>query len=51
MIDPCNVTNYYRTWQERLEFLMFAICVAGKNSDIIASKVDTGAANICASRY
>lgn len=40
MIDPNNITNYDRTEAELEEFALFAICVAGKRSDITAKKVE-----------
>lgn len=40
MIDPTNITNFNRTEAELQEFLLFGICVAGKNSDIQAEKLD-----------
>lgn len=40
MIDPTKITNFERTLPELEEFLMFAICVAGKNSFQQAAKLD-----------
>lgn len=40
MIDPKNITNYNRTRVELEEFLLFAICVAGKSSSQIAPKIN-----------
>ena len=39
MIDPHNITNYNRTTAELEEFLLFAIVVAGKNSQVQARKL------------
>ena len=39
MIDPNNITNYYRTKQELEEFWLFCILVAGKNSKVAANKL------------
>ena len=41
MIDPKNITNYNRTRVELEEFLLFAICVAGKSSSQIAPKINS----------
>lgn len=50
MVDPFNVTKYDRTPDELLEFAIFAVCVAGKKSEIVAQKVDafwkTGIVNV-----
>lgn len=40
MIDPKNITNYNRTEAELQEFLLFCICVAGKNSHQQAKKLN-----------
>ena len=40
MIDPQNITNFNRTEKELQEFLLFCICVAGKQSKIQAPKLD-----------
>ena len=40
MINPTTITNYNRTEAELEEFLMFAILVAGKNSQQQAVKLD-----------
>lgn len=39
MIDPNNITKFYRTEAELEEFLLFCIIVAGKNSKIQAKKL------------
>lgn len=39
MIDPQNITNFNRTYAELEEFLIFAICVAGKKATQMAPKV------------
>ncbi len=39
MIIPAEVTKYERTTAELEEFLLFAVCVAGKNSKIQAKKL------------
>ena len=39
MIDPNNITNYYRTKQELEEFWLFCIMVAGKKSTVVANKL------------
>lgn len=46
MIDPSNITNFERTKEELEEFLLFGICVAGKNSDTQAKKLDSFLKNI-----
>lgn len=38
-VDPQNITNYDRTYAELEEFMIFAICVAGKNAMQMAPKV------------
>jgi len=40
MIDPQNITNFERTETQLQEFLLFAICVAGKNASVQAKKLD-----------
>lgn len=40
MIDPYNITNYYRTEAELQELLMFCILVAGKTAYIQAGKLE-----------
>lgn len=40
MIDPANITNFSRTVDELQEFLLFCICVAGKNAVVQAQKLD-----------
>lgn len=40
LIHPAQVTNFSRTQEELELFAMFAICVAGKNSEIQAKKLD-----------
>jgi thermostable 8-oxoguanine DNA glycosylase len=40
MINPDQITNYNRTEEELEEFLMFAICVAGKNAKQTAKKLN-----------
>lgn len=40
MIDPLKVTDYERNSDALKEFAIFCICVAGKNSDQTARKVD-----------
>lgn len=40
MIDPANITNFNRTKEELEEFLLFALCVAGKTASIQAKKLD-----------
>lgn len=40
MVRDDNVTNYERSDAELEEFLLFAICVAGKNSDQQAKKLE-----------
>jgi hypothetical protein len=40
MIDPSNVTHTARTDAELEEFLLFCVCVAGKNADQQAAKLD-----------
>jgi peptidoglycan hydrolase-like protein with peptidoglycan-binding domain len=40
MITPTAITNYNRNSVELLEFAIFAACVAGKDSDQTAKKVD-----------
>lgn len=40
MIIPTAVTKYDRCTLELLEFAIFCVCVAGKNSDQTAKKVD-----------
>lgn len=40
MITPTAVTRYGRNSMELLEFAIFAVCVAGKNSDQTAKKCD-----------
>jgi len=40
MIDPHNITNYDRNITELQEFLVFAVAVAGKNSDHVAPKIN-----------
>lgn len=39
MIDPQNITNFHRSDKELQEFLLFSVCVAGKNAKIQAQKV------------
>ena len=40
MIDPKKITKFNRTQSELEEFWMFCICVAGKNSDVQAKKLN-----------
>ena len=40
MIDPRNITNYYRTTNELEEFLLFCIFVQGKKSQQTADKLE-----------
>lgn len=40
MIDPANVHLYDAKLQIKEEFLLFAICVAGKKATVIAKKID-----------
>lgn len=40
MIDPLVVTNFERTDKELQTFWIFCICVAGKNSDVAATKLN-----------
>lgn len=40
MIEPTKITNYDRDYDQLIEFLTFCICVAGKNSDTVARKVN-----------
>ena len=40
MVEPTRVTNFDRTYDELIEFLTFCICVAGKNSDVVARKIN-----------
>lgn len=40
MIIPTQIINYSRGWRELFEFAVFAVSVAGKNSDMTAKKVD-----------
>jgi thermostable 8-oxoguanine DNA glycosylase len=40
MIEPTKITNHDRTYDELIEFLTFCICVAGKNSDAVAKKIN-----------
>lgn len=40
MIDPNNVTNFHRSSAELQEFLLFCVCVAGKNAVQQAQKLD-----------
>jgi len=40
MIEPTKITNYDRSYDELIEFLTFCICVAGKNSDAVAKKIN-----------
>ena len=40
MINPNQITKFDRTTAELQEFLLFAICVAGKNSAIQAQKLE-----------
>lgn len=39
MIDPHNIVNFDRTPAEKQEFLIFAICVAGKTATVMAKSV------------
>jgi hypothetical protein len=39
MIDPTTITNFNRTLAEQEEFLVFAVCVAGKKATQMAPKV------------
>lgn len=40
MIIPTEITNYQRTDEQLEEFMLFCIAVAGKRSDLAASKVN-----------
>jgi len=40
MITPTKITNYHRTYRQLQEFFVFCICVAGKNADQTARKVN-----------
>lgn len=40
MVNPKEVTNFTRTNYELLEFALFALFVAGKNSDVTAKKLE-----------
>lgn len=40
MIDPNNITNFYRTTPQLQEFLLFCVCVAGKNAKVQAKKLE-----------
>lgn len=40
MVNPRQITDFNRTTDQLQEFLLFAICVAGKNSRIQAQKLD-----------
>lgn len=40
MINPTKITKFDRTYEELIEFFTFCACVAGKNSDIVARKVN-----------
>ena len=39
-IDPTRITNYKRTQEELEQFLIFCVCVAGKNAQRTAKAVD-----------
>lgn len=39
-IDPTKITNYKRTQEELEQFLIFCVCVAGKNAQRTAKAVD-----------
>lgn len=41
MIDPKNITNVNRTQEELEEFILFGMCVAGKNARIQAKKLES----------
>jgi hypothetical protein len=51
MIDPRNITKYDRSADELQEFLLFAIVVAGKKSDVQAQKLDEFLERICSTFY
>lgn len=40
MIDPSNITNYYRNRVQLEEFLLFTIIVAGKRATVQAQKLE-----------
>jgi len=40
MIEPTKITDYNRTPRDLFEFAVFCVCVAGKNADQTARKVD-----------
>ena len=40
MITPTEVTNFNRTKEQTEQFALFAILVAGKNSDVASSKLE-----------
>jgi len=41
MIQPTQITNFHRFYRELIGFFTFCICVQGKNSDIVAAKINT----------
>lgn len=41
MINPYKITNFKRSDKELLEFIIFCIFVAGKNSEIVAKKTNS----------
>ena len=40
LIDPLNITDFRRDWASKELFLIFAIAVAGKSSDVTAKKIN-----------
>lgn len=40
MIDPTKITDYHRTEAELQEFLLFCICVAGKNATTTSKNLE-----------